>query len=184
MPNIGGPIWNIGGGSGGLFGFGGEFSKGTVSLAGSAVSDFFAADASRLRAQGARIEGEEYGQAAQLAALNARYAKESTDIKDYQIQRKANQAQGDLAGDIASNNFEQSGSAIDVMRDSATQGALKVAVAQQQGLIEVAGYQEQERSYLLMQDAANVAAKADEHAATGQTWAGAISGAAAVASIL
>src|SRR6516162_4955326 len=71
-------LYNLGGQSGGYLGFGGGFGDSTVSDIGGAVSDFFQAGAYKFRAKGARIEEEEYTQAAALSDLNAQYTKEST----------------------------------------------------------------------------------------------------------
>jgi hypothetical protein len=143
------------------------------------VSDLFAASADRARARGIRIEGEQYVQAAALADLNATFTKESTDIKEYQTQRSIFQTLGSQAADVASSGFAKSGSALDLERDSATQGAMTAAVLGQQGLITEAGYEEQAASYRLMADAANNAATAADHAAHGAEIAGYINFAAA-----
>jgi hypothetical protein len=168
----------------GLLNLGGGFGSSTISLAGGAVSDLFSADALKFKQQGDIIEAQEYRLAANLAELNKTYTVESTNIKEYQLQRKDFQTEGDTAADIASNNFEMSGSAIDVMRDSASQAAIERAVAGQQGLIEEAGYEEQAQSFQLMAEAKDVAAQADAKAAQGATWSAMIKGAAAIASIL
>lgn len=157
------------------------FGQATVSDIGGAVSDFFAADAYRFKAQGAKIEAEQYGLAAGMADLNAQYTEESTEIKEWQAQRKANLTEGQINEDVAANGFQMSGSGIDVLRDSVTNAALTKAVLGQQGLIEQKGYEEQAASFRLMQDAANVAANADQHAATGAMWSAGIKGAAAIA---
>jgi hypothetical protein len=177
-------LYNLGGQSGGYLGFGGGFGDSTVSDIGGAVSDFFQAGAYKFRAKGARIEEEEYTQAAALSDLNAQYTKESTDLKTYQEGRKANLTLGEQAADVATNNFESSGSALDLLRDSASQGAITQAVIEQQGLVEQKGYEEQAASYRLMASAAETAAKADDQAATGSMWAAGLKGAAAIATLL
>ncbi len=84
---------------------------------------------------------------------------------------------------MAASGFASSGSALDLLRDSAAQGAMTKAVLGQQGLIEEAGYEEQAKSYQLMSSAANMAATADEKAATGMYFSAAIKAVAAVASM-
>lgn len=159
-------------------------SGSTFSDIGGGVSDLFAASADRFRAKGARIEGEQYAKAAGLADLNATYTKESTDIKEFQTQRSIFQTIGKQQADVAASGFATSGSALDLLRDSATQGALAKAVLGQQGLIEEAGYEEQAQSYRLMQEAANQAATAADHAAQGAQTSAFIKFGAAAASLI
>lgn len=173
-----------GAGKTGLAGFGGGFSAGGVTAIGGAISDFFAADALRTKAKGSRIEAEQYGLAAGLADMNAQYTETSTAIKEYQLERSATKTLGEQAADVAASGFQASGSSVDILRDSVAQASLTKAVISQQGLIDEAGYREQAASFRLMQDASLMAAKADEHAATGATWTAAIKGAAAIASFL
>lgn len=169
---------------GGLLGMGGGLSGSFFSGVGGAVSDLFSADALKFKEKGDLIEAQQYRVAAQYALLNKQYTIESTDIKEYQLSRKAYQTTGDMAADVAANNFEMSGSAIDEYRDSSAQAALEKGVASQQGLIEEAGYQEQADSYNLMAQAKDEAAAADAKAAQGATWGAIIKGVGAIASIL
>jgi hypothetical protein len=184
MPQLGGGSGLFNWATQGQVNLGGSFGSGTVGLIGGAVSDMFSADALRFKQKGDILEAQQYRLASQLAELNKTYTKESTDIKEFQLQRKDFQTEGDLAADIAANNFEQSGSAIDVMRDSATQAAIERGVASQQGLIEEAGYEEQAQSYQLMAQAKDEAAQADAKAAQGATWSAIFKGVGAIASIL
>lgn len=155
----------------------------TFTAAGGAVSDLFSADALRTKAKGSRIEAQEYDLASELALRNEQFAKTSTELKQYQTQRSIYSTLGQQQADVASSGFAASGSALDIMRDSAAQGALTKEVVGQQGLIEEAGYREQAQSYQLMASASRMAADADEHAATGAQWSAVFKGAAAVASL-
>lgn len=159
------------------------FGAGTINSIGGAVSDLFSADALRTKAKGSRIEAQEYDLAGDLALRNKQFAETSTEIKEMQTQRGINQTLGQQAADVASSGFEASGSALDLLRDSASQGALHKAVVGQQGLIEEAGYEEQSKSYTLMASASRMAADADEKAARGATITAGFKAAAAVASI-
>jgi hypothetical protein len=69
------------------------------------------------------------------------------------------------------------------LRDSASQGAITHAVASEQGLITEAGYTEQAKSYANMSKAANMAADAENNAASTSIFSGILKGAAAVASL-
>ena len=69
----------------------------------------------------------------------------------------------------------------DLMRESASQGALTKAVAQQQGLITEAGYEEQAQSYLAT--SARMAASSENNAAFGADISGVLAGVAAIATL-
>lgn len=148
-----------------------------------AVQDLFTADALRTKAKGSRIEAQTYDLAGNLARQNKQFSETSTAIKEMQTQRSINLTLGQQAADVATSGFEASGSALDLLRDSASQGALTKAVVQQQGLIEQEGYEEQAKSYELMSQAAKMAADQDEKSAYGLQWTAAIKGAASIASL-
>lgn len=156
----------------------------TFSDIGGAVSDLYAASADRSKAQGLRIEGEEYTLAGNLAEQNAQYAAQSTAIQEAQKSREIEQTVGKQQADVAASGFTESGSALYLLMDSANQGALAKATLQQQGLITEAGYEEQAQSYQLMTQAANQAATAADHAAQGAEISAGIKGAAAIATLL
>lgn len=159
------------------------FGAGTITSLSGAVGDLFAASGHRAKAQGDRVEAQNYDLASELAAQNAKFTETSTAIKEAQIDRENYKVIGGQQADVASAGFASSGSALDLMRDSAQQGALTHAVAGEQGLITEAGYQEQAQSYTNMSTAARMAADAEDNAATGSTITGILKGVAAVASI-
>lgn len=134
---------------------------------GSAVSDLFSAQAYGYKAQGAQFEKQNYDLAAQFAEQNVAYTAAATSIKQAQNERQLFQSQGQTEADVAGAGFAASGSALDILRDSASQGALTKAVASQQGMITEAGYQEQADSYHNMSSAAQVAIDAAHTAQTG-----------------
>jgi hypothetical protein len=177
-------IANLGGAGGGLFGFGGGLSSSTFSNVGGVFSDLYASSGFKTKAAGLRVESEEYLQAAAFADLNAKYTEQSTTIQQAQASRAIEKTLGQQQADVASNNFEEAGSALDLLRDSATQGALQKAVLAQQGLITEAGYQQQAASYRLMSSAADMAAGASDRAAQGAQIDAFIKGGAAIFSIL
>jgi hypothetical protein len=173
------------------------FGASTISDVGGAVSDLFAASADqskaaglRLKAQGDQLEGENYGLASTLAEQNEQFTVQSTAIKQAQIQRQVGMTIGGQAADVAGGGFAASGSSLDLMRDSASQGAITKAVAGNQGLITEAGYTEQAQSYQNLQAASgiavqedNLAANAADSAASGATLTGILKGVAGVASL-
>lgn len=164
---------------------------------GGAVSDLFAASADsskasglRIKAQGDALEGENYDLAASLAQQNEKYTEQSTAIKQLQNDRQIYSTIGGQRADVAGAGFSSSGSAMDLMADSAKQGALIKSVTAQQGLITEAGYTEQAQSYQNMSKAAafavqgdNDAADAADTAGIGAGITGALKGAASIATL-
>jgi hypothetical protein len=166
----------------GLSGF--SIGANFFTLAGGAANDIFASSGLKVKAEGERIEGQEYDLAASLAKQNEQFTEEATAVKEQMLQRSIYQTVSGQQADVASAGFQESGSAIDLLRDSQRQGALTQAIAGQQGLIEEAAYDEQAKSYQLMSSAANMAAEASEKAAGGAMITGIIKGIGAVASLI
>lgn len=155
----------------------------------------------RIKAQGDLAEAGEYDLAGNLALKNKAFTEQSQQIKQMQIDRQIETSQGETESGVAGAGFAKSGSALDLLRDSASQGALTKAVLGQQGLITEAGFQEQSESYTLMSSAARSAASqefgiadqtdqlakdtqsAANTAAAGNFISSAIKGATAIASI-
>lgn len=176
--------WNFGSPDFGGGGFkGGGLSSSVFSNVGGAVSDLYSARGLKTKAEGNRLEAEQYDLAAAFARRNEQYAKTSTEIKDYQLTRGIGLTLGQQSADVAASGFGAAGSALDLMRDSAAQGALARGVLQAQGMIEVEGYEQQAKSYDIMAKASRMAADANEEAAGGMRWGAALKGAAAGASM-
>jgi len=178
------PIADIGGGEGGLFGFGGRFGASTLSGFGGGVSDLFSASAYRTKAQGDIFEAQNYELAAKYAEQEAAYTKESTAIQGMQAERQMYKSMGQTTADIAGAGFAAGGSGLDILRESASQGALQQAVIQRQGLITEQGYEEQAQSYRNMESAAQMAIGAENKAAEGAEWSAALKFGAGIISLL
>lgn len=146
----------------------------TFSDLGAGVSDIFAGFGAQSKAQGDYLERDNYQQAAGFAGDEATYTAWSTNIKQAQETRQITQSLGRTTADVAGAGFAESGSAIDILRGSASQGALAKATLGEQGLITEAGYQEQATSYNNMAEAAQMAGDAEKKAATGDFIAGGI----------
>jgi hypothetical protein len=160
-----------------------NWNAGAFSSAGGAASDLFAASADRSKAAGDRVEAQNYDLASSLATQNEKFTETSTAIKETQQQRELMLNLGGQQADTAGAGFAASGSSLDLLRDSASQGALTHAVLGQQGLITEAGYTEQAQSYTNMAGAARMAADAADKAAEGSTITGIIKGVAGMASL-
>lgn len=132
-----------------------------------------AGQADILKGQGDILEGEAYGTAATLAQQNAQFTAQSTAIQVAQADRSLYMNIGAGKAAAAGAGGTGGGSAGDILRSSAEQGALNRGVLQQQGLITQAGYEEQATSYGIMQKAAGVAASAENVAAAGEQAAAA-----------
>lgn len=159
------------------------FGNATFSDAAGAVGDLFAAQGDKAKADFDFAESKEYGLASDLATQNEKFTEVSTSIKEAQQQRELLSKQGGVEASVAGAGFAESGSAIDILRDSAAQGALAHAVLGQQGLIQEAGYKEQAQSYQLMSGAANEAGNAENQAAEGAEITAGIKGAASIATL-
>jgi hypothetical protein len=157
------------------------YGTGNVQAFGAGVSDIFAGlgDADKMKAD--ELEASQYTQAADLALQNEQFTKQSTEIKEAQDTRTITQAMGRTTAGVAAAGFAQSGTALSLLSSNAQQGAIQKAVANEQGLVTEAGYQEQASSYETMASVANDAAKAANLAETGSYIAAAFSfGSAAI----
>lgn len=157
---------------------------GTFNSLGAAAQDLFSIDTHRTRASGLRIEAGNYDRAAGFSDANARFTEISTGIKNMQQDREAYKALGGIQADVAGAGFAASGSALDILRDSASQGALMRAVTSEQGLITEQGYQVEGENYRQMGEAARMAAQAEDTAADRAPFLAALHAAGAVASLL
>ena len=157
--------------------------KDTIGLAGGAVSDLFAAEGYRSKAEGNRQEAAHYRRAGDLADQNARFTTESTAIQNTQLQRQVFQGLGSIEASVAGSGMSESGSALDILRSSAQQGALQEEVLKRQGLIAEQGYKEQANSYRDMASSADRAARDADRAGDTSTITGVLRGAGALLSL-
>ena len=132
-----------------------------ISAEGAATSDLYAAEAEQYKIEGTKFEQQSYQEAAALAGQNEQFTAISTRIKAAQAQRELYTSLGTTTANVAGAGLANSGSALDILRESASQGALTRAVIKSQGLITEAGYNEQQQSYLNMVQAANAAISGD-----------------------
>ena len=143
------------------------FGPATITDISAGIGDLYTAKADKAKAAYDITEGQEYSDASALATQNEQFTQMSTAIKDAQTSREIAKSEGATTAAVAAGGFATSGSALDILRDSAQQGAITRAVGQEQGLVTEAGYAEQATSYNLMAGAANQAASAEKEAATG-----------------
>lgn len=167
------------------------FGNSTFTDVGGAVSDLLSsqstAEGLRLKAQGDQVEATNYDLSAGLAMENATFTESSTNVKSAMADRQIYQGLGEESADIAASGFENSGSALDLLRSSASEGALQKALISQQGQITEAGFQEQATAYTNLAGYANQAAATENDMASKAETNGMITGgikaAAAVATL-
>jgi hypothetical protein len=126
------------------------------------------AESMRLKAAGDIAEASNYDLAAGLARQNIAFTEASTRIKTSQLDRQVLQTIGGVKASVAGGGLTQSGSALDVIASSASQGALARNVLIAQGGITEAGFEEQAKSYETMA-AAGRATAAGEYAIADRT---------------
>ncbi len=98
--------------------------SGTISGISAGISDIFAASADKSKAAFDRIEGQEYTLASQLATQNEQFTQMSTAIKEAQTSREVSKSLGATTAAVAGAGFATSGSALDILRESASRAWL------------------------------------------------------------
>ncbi len=142
----------------------GDFAS-ALSSAGGAVSSLFGA-------KGARESGASYDEAAGFALRNRDIARQATAIKQAQDERNIFKTIGKQRAQIGEAGFAESGTALDLLADSASQGALTKALTTEQGVIAENSYAEQAAQFSGLSASAR-------SSATGQEFGGVLSLAAA-----
>ena len=160
------------------------FGSGTISsLSGAATDLFFAPKAYEAKARGSEFEKKNYLLAADYAEQNVKFTEQSTAIKLAQNQRDITKTIGGQQAQVAGAGYAASGTALDLLRESASQGALTQQVLAAQGQITEAGYKQQAQSYQNMASAAQVAIDADREAASNSMITGVLKLGAAAFSV-
>lgn len=126
-----------------------------ITAGGQIVNDLY-------QSKGSTAEANSFTTAAQLAQQNAALTATSTKIQETQTARSVFQAEGTQMADVASAGFTESGSALDLLRSSANQGALAEALTNIQGAVT-------ENSYAAQAGAYTGAAASAKESATGNT---------------
>ena len=122
---------------------------------GTAVNDLF-------QAGGNAAQANDFQSAATLATQNAQLTAASTRVQETQTARQVTQTLGTQTADVAGAGFTESGSALDLLASSASQGALAKALTNIQGAIT-------ENSYAAQAGAYSGESAAAKEASTGST---------------
>lgn len=135
-----------------------------------AATDLGGAVSSLFGAQAASASASSYEQAAGIANQNAALVAQQTAIKETQASRQVYKTGSTQTAQIAGAGFATSGSALDIMRSSASEGALNKALIAQTGAISENSYAEQAGAFQGQADAA-------KSSSTAQTVGGILQGA-------
>lgn len=153
-------------------------------LAGTAISDLFSSTGDKISATGDTQSATSYTAAAVIAAQNEQLVSQAANIQEAQTTRSLFQTIGSERADVAGAGFESSGSSLDLLASSASQGALAKALIQTQGVITENAYAEQAGQYNAMASSALAAAQQAENSGNGATAAGLLSAAGAIGGIV
>lgn len=123
-----------------------------LSGAGSAVDALFGGIGQLQAAKG-------YKKSAAFSDLSANISRQATDIQAVQADREIYRTIGGAKADFGGAGLSLAGGALDIIRDSASQGALTKQLIQAQGAITTAGYEAEAESYRSMAAAAKTAGK-------------------------
>jgi hypothetical protein len=169
---------DLGGAASDLFAGFGAGAKGALQASGlrltaqgtriSAEGTRISAESLRTKAQGDLAEASNYDAASTLAMQNEAFTAQSTRVQQSQLDRQVTQTIGGQAAGVAGAGFSSGGTALNLLRDSASQGALARGVLGQQGAITEAGFDEQAKSFTTMANAGRTTA-ASEMQIAGQT---------------
>lgn len=124
-----------------------------ASSLGGAVSDLFGAS-------GSSAAASSYDQAAQIAAQNEKLSEQQTNIQETQAARQIYQTIGTQQTQVAGAGFASSGSALDLLKSSQSQGALTKAMIREEGDIQANSYAEQAGLYKGLAGAASATSTA------------------------
>ncbi len=147
---------------------------GTGDLA-TAITDIGGAVSQLFGARAATASASSYDTAASIAEQNAQLTQEATAIKETQASRQIYQTVGAQKAAVGGAGFAESGSALDLLRSSASQGALTKAILANQGAITENAYAEQAGMFRGMAEAAGTSAKGQNIGALLQGAGGLIS---------
>lgn len=127
------------------------FGSGTISSAAGAVGDILGGQTTakglRIKAEGERVEAANYTDAAAFARDNIEFTRQSVAVKQLQADRAYMLGIGATEASVAGAGFAQSGSALDILRESAAESGLTQQVLTQQGVITEAGFEQQAKAY-------------------------------------
>lgn len=162
---------NTNGGSSNIATVGGGSPSSGVSY-GSLFQDVGGATSDLFAAYGAFQSAKSYGEAASQDLQNEQLQKQITNLQEVQASRKIGLQMGTEQADVAGAGFSSGGSAQDLLRSSAEQGALEKQAINMQGIMKENEFAQQA-----------LAAKSEQKAAKTSGYGEAIGAAIQVASV-
>jgi len=161
-PNSSGAKWSAGlGAAADLVGAAGSFLGGQANSA-----------ALQASAEGYRKEAQGFRDAANLEGFNIAYAGASGQLQDFAAARQIYKSESGTRADVAGAGFSGQGSAGDILRESAQQGAMQRSIIGTQTAINENTYKIQQTAYNAEADQADAAASAAEAQASAASTGG------------
>lgn len=142
--------------------------------AGSAVDTLFGGLGAFDTAKGYKAQAKGYERAAEISTINKGIAKQASQIELMQAERDIYRTLGSARTAIGGSGLAASGSALDILRDSATQGNLTKQLLGRQEAIEQLAYDQERISYEGQAAAAKAAAKSSKKSGIGGLISGGI----------
>lgn len=140
----------------------GLFDKFDFDAAGGAVQALLGANAAgeagKLAEKGYQAQASGYREAARISGISGGIAGQASAIQAVQADRDLYKVLGAQRADIGAAGLAASGSALDVIRDSAAQGGLTKQLIGRQSAITSLGYQQEQSSYQAQAAAADASA--------------------------
>lgn len=134
---------------------------------GGAVDDLTGAIGSFSAAKGYKAQAKGYDAAAEISRVNKEIASEAAGIQAFSADRDIYKTLGAQRAAIGANGLSASGSALDVLRDSATQGSLTKQLLGRQSAIESLSYDQEAASFEMQAAAARNAASSSKKSGIG-----------------
>lgn len=150
---------------------------------GGAVSSIFSGIGSGMAADNSRRSADEYRNASTAIENDKRLVDMGNRVKEFQANRTLENAVGSTQASIAGNGFAASGSGLDLLRESATQGAINVSTTGVQDQMQLNDMEQKAQAYNTEAANADETAKAQDLAAEGSFIGSAFKAVGAVANL-
>lgn len=147
---------------------------------GSAASDIFGGLGSFDTAKGYKAQAKGFERAGEISGINRELARQAADITAVQADRDIYQTLGSQQAAIGGSGLAATGSALDIIRDSARQASLTKSLLSRNAQIEDLAYEQEAISFAAQAAAAKANAKSSKKSGIGGLVKGAITIGAAI----
>lgn len=141
---------------------------------GGAVDTIFGGLGAFDTAKGYKSQAKGYERAAEISRINRGISQQASDIEMVQAERDIYRTTGAQTAAIGANNLSATGSALDILKDSAQQGSMTRQLLGRQSAIQDLAYEQEELSFLGQAEAAKAAAKSSKKSGIGGLISGGI----------